>query len=223
MRFPVLFINFKTYAESTGTAAVALASLAKEVSSRKNCNIIIVAQPTDIQMISGLGLPVFAQHTDPVSYGGNTGSILPEAVKQAGAQGTVLNHAERKLTDDVLEKSISRCRAAGLLVMACAETTERAVRIASFSHKPDLIAVEPPELIGGDISVSTARPEIISDTVKAVHAIAKIPLITGAGIKNGKDVHKALELGCKGVFVASGIIKSLDRKKAIEDIVSGFK
>jgi triosephosphate isomerase len=148
--------------------------------------------------------------------------MLPEAVKEAGAKGTILNHAEHKLPDDVLEKSIARAKQAGLLVMACAESTARAKKIASFGTKPDLIAIEPPELIGGNISVSTAKPEIISDTVRAVHSVAKIPIITGAGIKNGMDVKKSISLGCKGVFVASGIVKSGNQKKAIAEIISGF-
>ena len=170
-----------------------------------------------------MGIIAFAQHVDAVGYGSNTGSILPEAVKAAGAKGTVLNHAEHKLSDEILEKSIAMAKEAGLLVMVCAETTARAKSIAAFKIKPDFIAIEPPELIGGNISVSTARPQLISDAVKAVHEIAKIPVITGAGIKNGVDVKKAIELGCKGVFVASGIVKSANKKKAIEDILSGFK
>ena len=220
--FPVLFINFKTFKEATGANSIRLASMAKKISSRTKKNIVIVCQPTDLQKISGLGIATFSQHVDPISYGSNTGSILPEAVKEAGARGTILNHAERKLSDEILEKSISRAKDVGLIVMACAETTSRAKKIASFRIKPDLIAIEPPELIGGNISVSTAKPGLISDAVDSVHSIAKIPVITGAGIKNGADVKKAIELGCKGVFVASGIVKSQNKKEAIEEILSGF-
>ena len=222
MKFPVLFVNFKTYKEATGKNAIKLASVAKKISSKRKKNIVIVAQPTDIAAVSRLGIAVFSQHLDAVGYGSNTGFILPEAVKSAGAKGTVLNHAEHKLSDDVLEKSIARAKEVGLLVMACAETTERARKIASFRARPDLIAVEPPELIGGDISVSTANPKIISDTVKAVHAISNIHVITGAGIKNGSDAKRAVQLGCKGVFVASGIVKAGNSRKAIEEIVSGL-
>ena len=95
--------------------------------------------------------------------------------------------------------------------------------IASFSVKPDFIAVEPPDLIGGDVSVSTAKPELISDSVKAVHAVASIPVITGAGIKNSADARKALELGTEGVFVASGIVKAQNPEKAIDELLEGFK
>ena len=222
MKLPVLFINFKTYGEATGENAVKLASLAQKISAKYKKNLVIVAQPTDISAISKLGVVVFAQHVDDVSYGSNTGFILPESIVAAGAKGTVLNHAEHKLNDELLERTIARAKNAGLLVMACAETTERAKKIASFKVRPDYIAIEPPELIGGNISVSTAKPEIISNTVKSVTSIANIPVITGAGIKNGHDVKKAIQLGCKGVFVASGIVKAANKKKAIEEIVSAL-
>src|SRR3989339_432641 len=100
MKFPVLFINFKTYKEATGKNAIKLASVAKKISSKRKKNIVIVAQPTDISAVSKLGIAVFSQHIDAAGYGSNTGFILPEAVKSAGAKGTVLNHAEHKLTDD---------------------------------------------------------------------------------------------------------------------------
>jgi len=222
---PVLFINFKTYAESTGKKAVALAKKAAAVAKESRASIVLVVQAVDIRLVSeSAKLPVFAQHIDPVGFGSNTGHILAEAAKEAGAVGTVLNHAENKRGNAFLQKAIKRAKEAGLAVMVCAETLERAKEIASFGEKPDFIAVEPPELIGGDISVSTARPELITDSVRAIKAIAPgIDVITGAGIKNAADVAKAIELGAKGVFVASGIIKAKDQKQAIKGLLSGFK
>lgn len=223
--FPVLFINFKTYSESTGKNAVALAENAQKIADKENASIALVVQAVDIRAVSkAVKLPVFAQHIDPVSFGSNTGHILPEAVKEAGVVGTVLNHTENKRDNDFIEKAIERAKGLGLIVMVCAEDTEKAKQIASFAQKPDLIAVEPPELIGGDISVSTANPGLITDSVKAVKEIApEIEVITGAGIKNGSDVKKALELGTKGVFVASGVIKAGNQAAAIKDLAGGFK
>jgi len=224
LKLPVVFINFKTYRESTGKNALDLAKKAEAVSMQYGVSIVLVVQAIDLREIANaVKIPVFAQHIDPVVYGSFTGHILPEAVKDAGAIGTVLNHAENKRDNDFLQKAISRAKDAGLNVMVCAESIERAKQIASFAQKPDLIAVEPPELIGGNISVSTAQPGLISDSVKAIHAISNIPVIVGAGIKNSNDVRKSIELGSAGVFVASGIIKAPDSKKAIEDLASGFK
>jgi triosephosphate isomerase len=218
-----LFINFKNYDESTRTNALPLAQLAKKVAEKEGKQIVLVINPVEIALtVSGIGkeVSVFAQHIDPDVFGKGTGKVLPEVVKHYGASGTVLNHAEYKLTKELLEKSIERAKNCGLLVMVCAETIERAKEIASMKIKPDLIAVEPPELIGGNVSVSTANPEIISGTVKAIKEMApEIIVICGAGIKNKNDVAKAIELGSKGVFVASGIIKAIDKEKAITEMV----
>lgn len=219
----ILFINFKTYEQSTGKNAMQLAKIAESVSQKSNKTIILVVQFVDLKEVAqSVSLGVFAQHIDPVVYGANTGSILPEAVKQAGALGTVLNHAEKKVDDVFLQKAIIRAKESGLKVMCCAETTERAKRIASFAVTPDLIAIEPPELIGGNISVSEANPRIIEETVKEIHRIANIPVVAGAGINSTKDVLKAVDLGCTGVFVASSIVKAKDQAKAIEELLLGF-
>ncbi|MEM0360375.1 MAG: triose-phosphate isomerase [Candidatus Diapherotrites archaeon] len=224
MKFPILFINFKCYEEATDKKAVALAKKAAFASKKTNSTVALVVQATDIRLVSStVTIPVFAQHLDPIEYGSHTGHILPEAVRAAGAKGTVLNHAENKQENSFLEKAIVRAHSVGLKAMVCAESTERARAIAAFSEKPDFIAIEPPELIGGDISVSTAKPSLITDTVIEVKKIAPIPVITGAGIKNSEDVRIALELGTSGVFVASGIVKASDQKKAILELLKGFK
>ncbi|MEK6958106.1 MAG: triose-phosphate isomerase [archaeon] len=215
-----LFVNFKTYREGTGKNAVSLARALASLKGR--AKIIPVVQALDLKEVaSKVPLNVFAQHADPVSFGSNTGAVLPEALKSAGAYGTILNHAENKRPNEFIEKAVRRCRDAGLKVMLCAESIQRARELAGFS--PDFIAVEPPELIGGDISVSTARPELISDSVEAIHSVdKKIIVITGAGIKNSGDVRKALELGTKGVFVASGIVKAENQKNAARELMKGF-
>lgn len=225
LRLPVLFINFKTYAEATGKNAVSLAKKAERVALAENVSIALVVQAADIRLVSeSVKLLVFAQHIDPIAFGGNTGHILPEAVKQAGAFGTILNHAENKRNNNVLQKSISRAGKLGLTTMVCAESVVRAKQVASFPKKPEMIALEPPELIGGNVSVSRAKPRLIREGVRAVKEIApKVTVITGAGIKNVADVGKAVELGTEGVFVSSGIVKAQNQERAIRKLVQGFK
>jgi len=88
---------------------------------------------------------------------------------------------------------------------------------------PDFIAVEPPELIGGKISVSDAKPEVISDSVKAVKSINnKIKVLCGAGIHNKEDVKKAVDLGADGILVSSGIVKARNQEAALKDLVNGL-
>jgi len=216
----ILLINLKTYEEGTGAKALEIAKIANRFAGGKT-EIIIAAQATDIRLIaSEVNIPVFSQHVDPVKYGSGTGWTLPESVKHAGAKGTLLNHSERRIDTETLRKSLSRCRELALRTVVCAETPDKAKEIASL--KPDYIAIEPPELIGGDISVSKTRPEVITDSIRKVNSVARIPVLCGAGIKNSGDVRKALELGAKGILVASGVVRA-DVKEAISDLLKGFE
>ncbi|MFH1587934.1 MAG: triose-phosphate isomerase [Candidatus Diapherotrites archaeon] len=217
----MFFLNFKTYEEGTGKKALKLAEFAEQASNESGKKIILVVQSADLRLITEkIKLDVFAQHIDPIVFGSNTGKILPEAVKQAGAKGTIINHAENKVSDEFIEKAIMRAKESGLKTMACAESIERAKKIAEF--RPDLIAIEPPELIGGAVSVSKAKPEIISDAVKEIHSINLIPVIAGAGINSFEDVKKSIELGAKGVFVASAVVKSKNPKEKLLELIKGL-
>ncbi|MCK5234533.1 MAG: triose-phosphate isomerase [Candidatus Aenigmarchaeota archaeon] len=217
---PLIVVNLKTYETGTGKKALKLAKLAEEVSISTGSKFIFCVQPADISMISSqIRIPIYAQHIDPVTYGSNTGYILPESVKSAGAKGTLLNHAERKIDHRILKNSISFAKEKGLAVIACADSVKEAREIAHFN--PDYIAVEPPELIGGDISVSTSKPEIITSAIKAVEKVnPKIKVLVGAGIKTGLDVKKSAELGAAGVLLASGVTKAKNPKKVLENLVS---
>jgi triosephosphate isomerase (TIM) len=215
----MIITNFKTYESATGEAAVRLAKIHEEVARETGADIQVAVQAVDLAMVSAaVGIPVHAQHIDAVGFGGYTGHILPESVKLAGAVGTLLNHSERRLTREVLAASIKRAKELGLKTIVCAKDPEEGASFLEFD--PDLIAVEPPELIGGDISVSTAQPDIIKNAAKL---IGSDKLLVGAGVKNGKDVRIAIELGARGVLLASGVTKAKDPKAVLMDLVSGLK
>jgi triosephosphate isomerase len=219
-----LLINFKAYQTSIGKNALKLGEQIQEAVKEANLDISvgIAVQPSDIRLFKDLELAVFAQHVDPIEYGAKTGHILPEAVYDAGAVGSLVNHSERQLNLDVVEETIIRMKEANLISVACASTPKMAAAIASMN--PDFIAIEPPELIGGEISVSVAKPEIITDTINSVHDINKnIPVLCGAGIKNNKDVKIARKLGAKGILVASGVTMASNPKLAVLDLLKGFK
>lgn len=219
MRLPTIIVNFKTYESATGNNAFDLAKIHEKVAQETGISFAICVQPTDLAKIaSEVKIPVFAQHIDPVNYGSSTGHILPEAVKAAGAYGTLLNHAEHQISLDILEKSIKRAKEVGLYTVVCANTPEMGAKIAEF--EPDLIAVEPPELIGGDISVSNAQPEVIT---KSLELIGEGKLLVGAGVKSGEDVKKAIELGASGVLLASGVTKAENPEKVLVNLANGLK
>lgn len=219
MNLPTIIVNFKTYESAVGKNVLNLAKIHENTAKETGLSFGVCVQASDIQRVAEqVSIPVFAQHIDPVGYGSNTGHILPEAVKQAGAYGTLLNHAERQISMDVLEKSIKRAKEVGLYTIVCANTAQAGAEIAKFG--PDLIAVEPPELIGGDISVSSAQPEVITQSVEL---IGKDKLLVGAGVKTGQDVKIAIELGAQGVLLASGVTKADDPLSVLKDLANGLK
>ncbi len=207
---PVIIVNFKTYAEATGAKAERLARICAEVAKKKKADIRVAVQATDIYRISrAVSIPVYAEHVDPIDPGRNTGFTLPEAVKAQGARGTLLNHSEHRLDAETLLRSVKEAKEAGLAVVICAATPEEGAAYATLS--PEFVAVEPPELIAGKVSVSEAKPEVIARAVAMITA----PLLVGAGIHTGKDVAVALKLGAKGVLLASGVTQAPDPKKAL--------
>jgi triosephosphate isomerase len=222
-RKPLIVINFKTYAEGTGKNALKLAKVAEKVSEETGVYIAVAPQFTDMAAIaSETSLPVFSQHIDPVTYGSNTGHILPEAVKEAGAVGSIINHSERRLSFSVIEAAVRRAREVGLISLVCADTPKNSSVAALF--RPDIVAVEPPELIGTGIPVSKARPEVVAETVALVRQLNKdVTILCGAGINKGEDVAAALKLGTEGVLVASGVVKAKDQRASLLDLVEGLK
>jgi triosephosphate isomerase len=228
MDLPIIIVNFKLYEQAAASkdpeelvrinSAVELAKIHEEVAKKTGANIAVAVNIVDLAEVAGaVKISVYAQHVDAVSYGSYTGHILPDAVRDVGAVGTLLNHAEYQLEDEVLRASIERAKDVGLEVIACANTPEAAERIVGYG--PDLVAVEPPELIGGDISVSKAEPEVIE---KSVELLGKDKVLVGAGVKNGEDVKIAIELGAVGVLLASGVTTAQDPYAVLEDLVSGL-
>ncbi|RLG06224.1 MAG: triose-phosphate isomerase, partial [Thaumarchaeota archaeon] len=81
---------------------------------------------------------------------------------------------------------------------------------------PEILAIEPPELIGTGIPVSKAKPEVVTGAVEAVKRInPRVHVLCGAGISTGDDVAKAIELGTEGVLLASAYVKAKDPKKLL--------
>jgi len=161
-------------------------------------------------------IPVFSQHIDSKTPGSATGHIEVSALQEGGIQGTLLNHSEKRLEISILEESILLAISHDLKPIVCAGTINLSSAVSSLN--PWAVAMEPPELIGGNVSV-TSRPQAVKDSVAAVNSInpSIIPL-TGAGVKTGVHLETAIDLGSKGVLLASGIVKAKDPKKVLEEM-----
>ncbi len=223
VKYPLILVNLKTYREGMGENAVKLAKIAEQVHLKTGASIAIAPQLVDVKLvIDASETPVFAQHVDPVGMGQFTGHVLPEAVAEAGCIGTLISHSERQLPLDVIRATIRRAKEADLNTVVCADTVEKGREVAAYG--PDAVAIEPPELIGSGISVSKARPEVVSGAVFAVrHVSPKAKVLCGAGITNGDDVVAAQKLGADGILVASGVVKAKDPHAALLDLARALK
>lgn len=219
----MIFLNFKAYKSGTGELAVAMAKMVEEVSKESGIKIVSVVQPTDIrEVVLEISTDVWSQKIDAVEFGAHTGSILPEAVIDDGAMGTVLNHSENRFLDfEVLSKAHDRAREVGLKTLIFAKDLDELEKVSSL--KPDFISYEPPSLIGrSDVSVATAEPEVITKA-SLISKNSGIPLIVGAGVHSKEDVKKCMELGAVGVAVASDVMNAVDPRKELLDLIEGFK
>ncbi|CAB3289001.1 Triosephosphate isomerase [Methanocaldococcus lauensis] len=215
----LIIINYKTYKESIGSRGLEIAKAAEKVSEESGITIGVSPQFVDLRyIIENTSIPVYAQHIDNITPGSHTGHILPEAIKDCGCRGTLINHSEKRMLLADIEAIINRCKTLGLETVVCTNNVNTSKAVATLN--PDYIAVEPPELIGTGIPVSKANPEIVEGTVKAVKEINKdIKVLCGAGISKGEDVKAAIDLGAEGVLLASGVVKAKNVEEAIRDLI----
>lgn len=213
-----LVINFKNYPEIFGEASVRLAKAVERVSEKTGVEAV-VAPPTPMLALvaSEVKVLVYCQAVGMERGEKTTGAVTPEAVKAAGAKGTIINHSESRRTAAQLGSLLPRISALALDACLCARSAAEAGRLARSKSK--YIAVEPPELIGTGVAVSRARPDVISDAASAVRR-SGYPgkLLCGAGIVTGRDVSRALELGAEGVMVSSSVIKAENWSQKLEEL-----
>jgi triosephosphate isomerase len=223
LSFPVIIVNFKTYLESQGKRGLDLSKAAERIAREYGACIAVAPQPVDIRLIAeATDIPVFAQHIDPEAPGAQTGHLTPEAAKEAGAMGSLLNHSERRLRADVIEGAVRRTAGLGLVTCVCANTPSTGAAVSAFS--PTMVAVEPPELIGSGVSVSKAKPEIVRESVLSIKKVnAGVRVLCGAGVTSGDDVAVAIKLGAEGILVASGVIKAKDPSGVLNDFARSIR
>src|SRR2546426_1010726 len=222
VKTPLLLVNFKTYVQTRGPRAIQLAKAAARVARDESASIAIAPSALDLAHVLQVAeVPVFAQHIDPHLSGQRTGAVTADHVKELGAVGTLLNHSEKPLHPPLLAAARQLAKRASLITVICAGGVAKSRRVAAL--RPEFVAIEPPDLIGGDVSVSTARPYVVSDGVNAVRGVSpRTKVLCGAGVKTRADVERALELGTEGVLVASGVTLARDPRAALEDLARGL-
>jgi len=220
-----VFVNFKTYPQGTGEKAVELAKAIREVSQvsqvsgESGIQIIPVVQAVDVfQVRQAVDIPVWVQHLDFQPQGQFTGWVNLEAIVEAGASGTLLNHSEHQIPPGTIKQILSKIqntkyKIQNFEVMVCCKTLGQMERLVKL--KPDFIGYEISELIGGEVSI------VDRDSKSVKHALeicGKTPLVVGAGVHKAEDLKRVRQLGCAGVLISSAIVLADDPKQKLREI-----
>ncbi len=212
-----ILVNLKAYP----CDPIEVATAARDVADASDVRIAVAPQAADLARVAETDVETWAQHVSPNPHGSHTGSTLAEAAADNGAEGTLINHSEKRLKLADVDGALDAAERAGLETIVCANNPAQIGAAAALG--PDAVAVEPPELIGGDVSVSTADPGIVEDAVDAAAAVdPDVEVFCGAGVSTGEDVVAAADLGASGILLASGVAKADDPEAALADLVSGI-
>lgn len=201
-----------------GEKVVELAIFADSLIEKYDVDIIFTAQYTDIYTVrkNTKRLKVFAQHMDVVEPGRGVGAVLPEALKDAGAMGVLLNHAEKPMTLEMLHRAIGRAEDVGLASLVCAGDAAESAAIACLS--PNIVLAESPLLICGRRSASDQKEiEIINNAVRKISPA--IHVLHGAGIKDERDVFEVIMAGADATGSTSGILCSDNPLEMMEKMI----
>ena len=211
-----ILVNLKAYP----CDPIEVATAVRDVADSSGVHMAVSPQAADIARVAETGVETWAQHVSPTDHGSHTGSTLAEAAADNGAVGTLINHSENRLKLADIDASVRAAERAGLEAVVCANNPAQVGAAAALT--PDAVAVEPPALIGGDVSVATADPGIVEDAVDAAAAVnSDVDVFCGAGVSTGDDVDAAGELGASGVLLASGVAKADDPVAVLGDLVAG--
>jgi triosephosphate isomerase len=219
INLPFFEIGPKSYLY--GDDILELAKAADTASEKYGVDIIFTTPVVDICRVKAAtkNIHVFAPHMDAIYPGRGLADILPESLVAVGADGVMLNHCEKPISFEVLEKTIERANELCLTTIVCADSLADASKIATL--KPDIIVAEPSELIGTGVTVGEKYVEAATKSVKDVNP--DILVLTAAGISNGQDVFNTIIAGADATGSSSGIAKAKDRAAMVDEMIAAVR
>jgi len=219
VRVPFLIVNPKAYIY--GKESLELAKVCDRLSKEYDIDIIFTAQHVDLRMISEAteNIVLTAQHMDGIYPGRGMGHILPEGIKDAGAEAVVLNHAEHSLKIDELDRAMKRAKELDLFTIVCCDSPEASRAVAQLG--PDMMICEPTSGIG---TGSISSDDYIHATNEAVKSVSRdILILQAAGVSSGDDVYKVVMEGAHGSGGTSGILNAPSREGKIVEMLEALK
>lgn len=221
-KISVPFFEFGPKAYLYGSALLKLVKEIDLIAQEYDIDVIIDPQTVDIRLIkenTSSRIRVYAQHMDSIPVGRGMGEALAEALKEAGAEGVMLNHAEKKLSLKEIEKSIKRADEVGLATMVCGDSMEEIREIAYMA--PNIIVAEPTEFIGTGKAVDKEYVESCLSLVKGINP--DILVLPAAGISSGKDCYNIISLGAEATGCSSALAKASDGALLARDMISSVR
>ena len=214
-------INCKNYEEISGDKIKKFIKIAEQISKKYKIKIAISPPQHLIGVVANSSITVLAQHIDDSKVGSTTGFIIPELLKKSKVKGSLINHSEHRISSKEIEKLVLKLKELKMISIVCVKDVAEVKKYLKI--EPDFIAIEPPELIGSGKAVSKEKPDLIEKAASIVNdSKNKTKLLCGAGIVSGEDVAKSIELGSKGILVASGIIKAKNWNKIISEFAKAL-
>jgi triosephosphate isomerase len=221
-KYGPFIINLKNYIETAGDNTLRIVKDAEMVSEKLDVEIIISPpQPSLALIAKQTKLKVISQHIDLKKHGASTGFYIAEIIEKVGAIGSLINHSEHGIKTEEIKQSIEKLKEVKLLSFVCVKSLEELKVILKF--EPDFIAIEPPELIGTQKSISSEKPYLIqksNELIKQENNGSK--LICGAGINKSEDIKTAVENGASGILVSSSITRANNWYEKIFELASAF-
>jgi triosephosphate isomerase len=216
------FFEFGPKAYMYGKELLDLVKQFDKLAQKYDIDVIIDPQTADIRLLSSNTsdrVRIFAQHMDSIPIGRGMGTALAEALKEAGAEGVMLNHAEKPLPLAEIKESIKRADEAGLATMVCGNTVQEIKEIAYLA--PNIIVAEPSELVGTGRAVDKEYVDNCIHIIKSINP--DILVLPSAGISTGQDCYNIISLGAEATGCSSGIAKAKDRALLAEEMISSVR
>ena len=204
MQSPFLIVNPKSYLY--GNESLKLAKAADQAAKHTGLPIIFTCPYADVRMIreNTENIIVCVQSMDPLTPGRGMGHVLPESLKEAGADAVFLNHAENPKTLSDLYACIRRAAELDMTSIVCADSITEAKAVACMN--PDVVLAEPTDLIGtGQVADDAYTMEAI-DQVRKVNP--DVLVVVASGVSTAEDCYNMIRLGADGTGGTSGILNA---------------
>ncbi|HEC96313.1 MAG TPA: triose-phosphate isomerase, partial [Euryarchaeota archaeon] len=142
IKIPIIVLNLKAYPHVLNADdALKYAKIAEEVAEESGVSIVIAPPQYHLSYVAKkVKIPVIAQHAEPIEAGAATGFVPLEAVKGAGAVGTLINHSEHRLKLADINFLVQKAKALDLISIVCTDVYETSLAAATLG--PNFIAIE---------------------------------------------------------------------------------